>query len=71
MPLPDQKLLFDYFCATLDATIKRAKSEGHYENGMEVVSNMSLVRLVKTEVMHTDVDTGKMGDGAMSSFLLG
>ncbi len=59
MPLRDQQLLFDYFSATLDATIKRAKSEGRYESGMEVISELSTVRLHEKKLIHTDEATSE------------
>jgi hypothetical protein len=58
MPLATQRYLFDYFSATLDATIKVARGEGKYESGIEVLSEKSCVTVESEEVVHVDRSSG-------------
>lgn len=57
LPLAEQKLLFDFFSSTLDATIAYHKSIGKTERGIRTVASRSC-RIVSLTPVHRDEASG-------------
>lgn len=56
LPLRDQDLAFRYFSAVMDAFVRRAKSEGKFDDGIKTISHQ--LSLQHRDVIHTDPHTG-------------
>ncbi|KAF5827529.1 hypothetical protein DUNSADRAFT_488, partial [Dunaliella salina] len=56
LPIHDQQLLFEYFASTLQAVVRKAKSEGVYQEGMTVLRNIPIYMEKKLEI-HRDLVT--------------
>uniref|UniRef100_A0A7S3VIP5 Strawberry notch AAA domain-containing protein n=1 Tax=Dunaliella tertiolecta TaxID=3047 RepID=A0A7S3VIP5_DUNTE len=56
LPLDEQQLLFEYFAANLQAHIRKAKSEGKFQEGMTVLRNIP-VYVDKQVELHRDLLT--------------
>ncbi|KAF5829652.1 hypothetical protein DUNSADRAFT_15693 [Dunaliella salina] len=56
LPLEEQQLLFEYFAANLQAHIRKAKSEGKFQEGMTVLRNIPVYVDKKVE-LHRELET--------------
>ena len=57
LPIAEQDLLFSYFASTLDAVVRRLKSEGKYDRGIVSLTGNE-IQVLNREVVHHDATGG-------------